>query len=75
MSDRAAQGGDTLAPLEAATYPIRMAVRLSRQYSRRPGSSQSRLPLHPDHHDAADTTVSRNLSSLRRARQRLWSSR
>jgi hypothetical protein len=50
MSDRAAQGGDTLAPLEAATYPIRMAVRLSRQYSRRPAqfsiptSSASRPP-------------------------------
>ena len=33
-------------------------------------------PLHPDHHDAASSRVSRNLSSLRRARQqRLSSSR
>ena len=75
MSDRAAQGGDTLAPLEAATYPIRMAVRSLDSTHGGQRSSQSRLPLHPDHHDAADTTVSRNLSSLRRARQRLWSSR
>jgi ubiquinone/menaquinone biosynthesis C-methylase UbiE len=32
-------------------------------------------PLHPDHHDATYTRVSRNPSSLLRARQRLWSSR
>jgi SAM-dependent methyltransferase len=32
-------------------------------------------PLHPDHHDAAYRRVSRSPSSLRRARQRLWSVR